>query len=167
MNSNIQLRPDIEGRVEIEQLINAFYSRVRADDVLGFIFDDVAGTDWGTHLPKMYAFWETVLFRSGGYTGSPLAAHAKLVQLTQMGRPQFDRWLMLFCGTVDDLFNGPHAEHIKNCASDMANVIQSRINHVPDPRFDPANLTPEQRERYARYRPASAGLGGLEPPDFI
>jgi hypothetical protein len=23
---------------------------------------------------------------------------------------------------------------------------------VPDPRFDPANLTPEQRERYARYK---------------
>jgi hypothetical protein len=34
----------------------------------------------------------------------------------------------------------------------MANVIYSKINAVPDPRFDPANLTPEQRERYARYK---------------
>jgi hemoglobin len=49
-------------------------------------------------------------------------------------------------------FVGEHADHIKNCAADMANVIFSRINQVPDPRFDPANLTPEQRERYARYK---------------
>jgi hypothetical protein len=31
-------------------------------------------------------------------------------------------------------------------------VIYARINHVPDPRFDPASLTPEQRERYSRYK---------------
>ncbi len=145
-------KPDIQGRAEIETLVNTFYERVRSDEVLGFIFDKVAQTNWEAHLPKMYAFWETVIFRSGGFTGNPIAAHAKLVPLTNMGRPQFDRWLLLFRGTVDDLFAGEHAEHIKNCAEDMANVIHARINHVPDSRFDPANLTPEQRERYARYK---------------
>ncbi len=147
--------PDLEGRAGIEKLVNAFYERVRADDLLGFIFDEVAGVDWDAHLPKMYAFWETVLFRSGGYTGNPLAAHAKLVPLTAMGRPQFDRWLDLFRTTVDELFSGENAEHIKNCAADMANVIHSKINHIPDPRADPANLTPEQRARYAAYRAAA------------
>lgn len=153
----VPTKPDITGRAEIETLVNAFYERVRGDEVLGFIFNDVAKTNWSTHLPKMYAFWETVLFRSGGYTGNPLATHARLVPLTAMGREQFDRWLSLFRGTVDDLFAGEKATHIKSCAEDMANVIYSRINGVPDPRFDPANLTPEQRERYARYKqPASA-----------
>ncbi|MDZ4290117.1 MAG: group III truncated hemoglobin [Prosthecobacter sp.] len=147
---------DLNGRPEIETLVNAFYQRVRADDRLGFIFDEVAGTDWSSHLPKMYAFWETVLFRSGGYTGNPLAAHARLVPLTAMGRAQFDRWLALFRATVDDLFAGPHAEHIKSCAADMANVIHSRINNVPDPRTDPAKLTEEQRARYASYRAGAA-----------
>lgn len=145
-------KPDLAGRVGIELLVNSFYTRVRDDEMLGFIFDKVAQTNWETHLPKMYAFWETVMFRSGGFTGNPLAAHAKLVPLTDMGRDKFDRWLTLFRATVDDLFAGENAEHIKNCAADMANVIFSRINHVPDPRFDPANLTPEQRERYARYK---------------
>lgn len=148
-------KPDIAGRAEIETLVNTFYDRVRGDEVLGFIFNEVAQTNWIAHLPKMYAFWETVLFRSGGYTGNPLAAHARLVPLTTMGREQFDRWLMLFRGTVDDLFAGEKAEHIKNCAEDMANVIHARINNVPDARFDPANLTAEQRERYARYKPAN------------
>ena len=104
----------------------------------------------------MYAFWETVLFRSGGYTGNPIAAHAKFVPQTEMGRAQFDRWLSLFRSTVDDLFAGEKAAHIKSCAEDMANVIYSKINNVQDPRFDPANLTPEQRERYSRYKPSAA-----------
>ena len=140
------------GRPEIELLVNTFYERVQQDELLGFIFTDVAKTNWATHLPKMYAFWETVMFRSGGFSGNPLAAHARLTPLTEMGRPQFDRWLSIFTATVDDLFAGEHADRIKRAAEDMANVIYSKINHVPDPRFDPANLTPEQRARYAAYR---------------
>lgn len=148
-----EIKPDIQGRVEIEMLVNSFYDRVRGDEVLGHIFDKVAQIHWQTHLPKMYAFWETVLFRTGGFTGNPIAAHARLVPLTDMGRDKFDHWLKLFGATVDDLFAGERAEHIKNCAADMANVICSKINAVPDPRFDPANLTPEQRERYTRCKP--------------
>lgn len=144
--------PDLSGRPEIECLVNTFYDRVRDDEVLGFIFNDIAKTDWTVHLPKMYAFWEKVVFGQGDYRGNPLASHAKLVPQTAMGRKQFDHWLTLFRSTVDSLFAGEKAEHIKRAAEDMANVIYSRINSVPDPRFDPANLTPEQRARYAAYR---------------
>jgi hemoglobin len=152
MNTANPQLPDLLGRPDIERLVNAFYEVVRKDAFLGFIFDEVARTNWETHLPRMYAFWETVLFRTGGYTGNPVAAHAKLVPHTEMGRAQFDRWLLLFHQTVDCLFCGPNADHIKNCAQDMANVLYSRVNGVPDPRFDPARLTPEQRARYAKYR---------------
>lgn len=145
-------KTDLHGRAEIEKLVNAFYDRVRGDEILGFIFDEVAQTNWEAHLPKMYAFWETVIFGTGSYQGNPLAAHAKLVPLTAMGREQFDRWLAVFKATVDELFAGEKAEHIKRAAEDMANVIYSRINQVPDPRFDPATLTPEQKARYARYK---------------
>ncbi len=147
--------PDLTGRADIERLVNAFYARVRRDEVLGFIFDEVAQVNWDAHLPKMYAFWETVIFRSGGYSGNPLAPHAKLVPLTVMGRDQFDRWLQLFEATVDGLFAGQNAGHIKRCAADMARVIHSRINETPDPRSDPATLTPEQRTRCAAYRRGS------------
>ncbi len=140
---------DLHGRAEIEQLVNAFYERVREDDVLGFIFTEVAHTDWTAHLPRMYAFWETVLFRTGGYTGNPLAVHARLLQLTAMGRPQFDRWLLLFHRTLDALFAGPNADHIKNCASDMANVIHRRLSKDPVVPAPTVQLTPEQQARYA------------------
>ena len=148
-------KSDIAGRADIERLVNDFYGRVRSDELLGFIFERVAEVDWASHLPKMYDFWETVLFGTRSFRGNPLAAHARLVERTEMGRPQFQRWLELFRETVDSLFEGDRAGHIKRSAEDMANVIYSRINGVPDPRFDPANLTPEQRERYSGYRQAS------------
>ncbi len=149
--------PDITSSTEVEILVNAFYEKVRADDVLGPIFDQVARVNWSAHLPKMYAFWETVLFGAGTFRGNPLAAHAKLVPLTDMGREKFEHWLVLFKGTVDSLFAGEKADHIKRAAEDMANVIYSKINNVPDPRFAPENLTPEQRARYAQYRNDAPG----------
>lgn len=145
-------RRELAGRAEIEELVDAFYEKVREDALLGFIFTDVAKTNWETHLPKMYGFWETVLFGTGGFAGNPLAAHAKLVPKTAMGREQFDRWLAVFEETVDGLFVGDKAGHIKRCAADMANVIHAKINGVEQERFDPAKLTPEQRARYASYR---------------
>lgn len=148
--------PDLTGRADIERLVNAFYGKVQRDDLLGFIFTEIAKTDWATHLPKMYAFWETMIFRTGDYIGSPLAAHGRLTAFTSMGREQFERWLALFTATVDELFAGEKAEHIKRAAEDMANVIHARINNVPDARFDPANLTPEQRTRYFNYKPPTS-----------
>lgn len=145
-------KTDILGRDEIVRLVNTFYQKVRGDETLGFIFDQVAAIDWDAHLPKMYAFWQTVLFRDGGFRGDPIGKHARLVPLTNMGREQFGRWLELFKQTVDELFAGENAEHIKRCAEDMANVIHSKIHNIPDARFDPSKLTDEQRARYAAYR---------------
>jgi hemoglobin len=97
-----------------------------------------------------------VLFGTGRYTGNPMAAHVRLTAFTDMRVERFERWLALFEGTVDELFAGEKAEQIKRAAGDMANVIHARVNAVPDPRFDPASLTPEQRERYARYKAGPA-----------
>jgi hemoglobin len=153
MNPEAPRLPDITGRPDIEALVNRFYEKVRADELIGPIFNDVANVDWDVHLPKLYAFWQTVLFGDGGFKGNPLGVHFDLVRKTAMDWPRFERWLALFNETVDELFAGDRAGHIKRLADDMAHVIHSRINNVPDRRFDPANLTPEQRARYINYRP--------------
>lgn len=147
---------DIGGRPDIERIVDNFYAKVRTDDVLAPIFDGIARVDWETHLPKLYAFWQTILFGDGGFRGNPLGIHASLLPHTPMDWPRFQRWLDLFCSTVDELHQGNRAEHMKNAAIDMAHVIYSRINGVPDPRFDPANLSLEQRARYFRH-PDGAG----------
>lgn len=133
MTSSPDPKPDIESRAEIQQLVDAFYARVQQDEVIGFIFTEVAATDWDHHLPKMYDFWETVLFRTGSFQGNPVGVHRALAERTPMGRAQFERWLQLFRETVDALFSGPNAEHIKNCAADIASVLHRKVNHLPDP----------------------------------
>ena len=75
----------------------------------------------------------SAVMKPNPYTGSPLAAHVRLVPLTEMGRPQFNHWLELFRSTVDDAFAGEHADHIKNCAADMANVIHAKLTPSPIP----------------------------------
>lgn len=143
---------DIAGRPDIVRLVDAFYLSVRADEKLGHVFDGVAKVQWETHLPKLYNFWDSVLFGAGSFRGNPIAAHANLLPLTDLGWPLFEHWLDLFRRTVGEMFSGGRAGHIVRCAEDMACVIYSRIHGVPDPRFDPERLTPEQQARYASYR---------------
>lgn len=143
---------DILGRPDIVRLVDAFYLKVRADEALGHIFDGVAKVDWESHLPKLYNFWDTVMFRAGTFRGNPIAAHMKLVEHANLHWPMFERWLELFRATVDELFAGENAVHIIRCAEDMARVIHSKIHAISDPRLDPAKLTPEQKARYASYR---------------
>jgi hemoglobin len=137
MNSLKNPRPDIAGRPEVERLVNRFYEKVRVDPLIGPIFNEVANVDWEIHLPRLYSFWQAILFGDPGFRGNPLGVHFKLAAETSMDWPRFERWLALFNETVDELFFGARAEHAKRAADDMANVIYSRINHVPDRRFPP------------------------------
>lgn len=145
-------KTDILGRADIVQLVNAFYTKVRADEPLGQVFDGVVKVNWETHLPKLYDFWDTVLSRTGTFRGNPILAHANLLDRADLSWPMFERWLELFRRTVDDLFSGENAGHIIRCAEDMARVIHSKIHAIPNPRADSARLTPEQKARYASYR---------------
>jgi hemoglobin len=56
------MKKDIADRKDIEQLINSFYDKVRADELIGYIFNDVANVDWPHHMPVMYDFWEGIIF---------------------------------------------------------------------------------------------------------
>lgn len=118
---------DIASRDDIVRLVNGFYDRVRTDDVLGPIFDDVAHTDWDAHLPKMYDFWETVLFSTGSFRGDPLAIHLDLARRVPLGDREFGRWLELFDKNVDVLFHGKRAKDAKLRASRIATVMQLHI----------------------------------------
>lgn len=128
--------PDLTTREDIVGLVNAFYDRVRADGRLSPIFDDVAQVDWAQHLPRMYAFWESVLFAGTGYRGNPLAVHRELARRVSLTPLEFGRWLDLFHESVDALFAGPHAGQAKTRASRIAvvmeqHIIEDRISALP------------------------------------
>ncbi|WP_367274609.1 group III truncated hemoglobin [uncultured Lutibacter sp.] len=48
---------DINNREDIELLVNKFYEKVKVDETIGYIFNEIANINWDKHLPKMYDFW--------------------------------------------------------------------------------------------------------------
>lgn len=119
---------DIASRADIERLVDGFYARIRTDDRLGPIFNEIARVDWAEHLPKMYDFWTSVLFGTAGFKGNPLFVHRVLARATPLSRAEFDRWIALFHETVDALFSGPMAGQAKQRAVHIAVVMQHHID---------------------------------------
>jgi hemoglobin len=118
---------DLSSRADIERLVDTFYDRVRDDDLLGPIFNDIARVDWSEHLPKMYAFWEAVLFGVPGFKGNPMATHLALARRTPLSSREFDRWLDLFHATIDSLFAGPKATEAKRRSVQIAATMQFHL----------------------------------------
>src|SRR6188472_2079441 len=95
---------DIESRDDLEVLVNAFYDKVRADELLGPIFQTIIGDDWSQHLPIMYSFWNTVLFGAEGYKGQAVGKHVEIDRRMPLNEEHFERWIALWRQTVDRLF---------------------------------------------------------------
>ncbi len=90
----------------ISVLVDNFYARVRAHEVLGPVFDGVIGEHWPEHLAKLKAFWSSVALSSGRYSGRPVPAHMALQEI----RPEhFALWLELFRQTLADTAPGEPA----------------------------------------------------------
>jgi hemoglobin len=111
------MKTDIATSEDIKTLVDSFYEKVQADDVIGYIFNDIVNVDWPHHLPRMYAFWEFLLLGNDTYRGNPMEVHQKLHQIVPLTEVHFTRWLHLFHQTVDDLFEGLVAEDAKNRSS--------------------------------------------------
>jgi len=115
---------DIESRKDIMVMVNTFYDLVRKDKRLGFLFDDTAKVNWKTHLPKMYDFWESVLFDKAIFNGDPMGAHIKLNNIEALKSEDFDTWLVLFKENIDKQFNGIVTEKAKQRAESIATITK-------------------------------------------
>lgn len=84
----------------IRRLVHAFYRRIRADSMLGPIFNAAIEDRWDAHLERMTAFWSSVALNTGRYSGKPVPAHARLDGLTP---GHFELWLALFRETLTEI----------------------------------------------------------------
>ncbi len=121
------MKKDIESRKDIEILVDEFYTKIKKDDLVGFIFSDIARVNWEKHLPIMYDFFENMLFYTGNYTGNPMELHKHINRLFPLTGEHFTRWILLFNTTVDELFAGKIAELAKQRAKSIAAVMQIKI----------------------------------------
>lgn len=105
----------------IAAVVHGFYAEVRADAVLGPIFETAIGGAWEPHLAKMCDFWSSVLLMSGRFKGSPMAAHARIPGLSAS---HFARWIELFRATVREVCPEPAAALFVAKAEMIAESLQ-------------------------------------------
>lgn len=120
------MKKDIQNREDIIKLVDTFYEKVKGDSTIGYIFTDIAHVNWEIHLPRMYDFWENILFCSNNYDGNPMLVHKKLNQKTPINSSHFNRWNQMFQETVNSLFIGEKAEEIKNRAINISKAMMDK-----------------------------------------
>lgn len=114
----------------ISDLVETFYTRVRAHPDLGPIFAKEIGDQWEPHLAKMKRFWSSIILRTNTYDGRPMPAHIKLVGVSQKN---FAQWLELFQATLNDLAPNPEVTALfHGRAETIAARLSSMMNLVPD-----------------------------------
>ena len=120
---------DIETRADIELLISKFYEKMLKDQVIGFIFTDIAKIDLDEHLSIICDFWETILFTRPVYKRGPevMNVHHELNKKISLKKGHFTRWLYLFSTTIDELYTGEKAEKAKEKADSIAKLMQNRL----------------------------------------
>ena len=116
---------DASGRIQpaagvdeasIQLMVHTFYDRVRADPLIGPVFDAQVD-DWDQHLEKLCAFWSNILLRTGRYQGRPMQKHLRL----PIEAEHFDRWLALFRATASEIM-----------PPDAAAIFIDRANRIAD-----------------------------------
>jgi len=104
---------------EITDLVHGFYDRVRADSLLGPIFNAHI-SDWDTHLAIMVRFWSSLLLGAGTYSGTPMPKH---VALPNLDAKMFRHWLTLFEQTTAQLPNRALADKALEFAQRIARSL--------------------------------------------
>jgi hemoglobin len=117
----------IENDDDVRLLVRSFYDKVFQDEMLSPFFAHAVNNNWEEHLKTIDSFWSNVIFYTGGYVGNPLEIHKKLHHFKPLNKENFERWLMLFNETVDELFEGEKAELAKQRAYSIATVMQIKI----------------------------------------
>ena len=121
------MKQDLTSRDDIKRLVDEFYNKVNQDELLAPYFNDAVKVNWDEHLPKMYDFWETVLFAKRAYYGNPMLKHIHVHSLMELSSDAFKRWIDLFYKTLDELFEGSMVEKAKFSANNIATTLQNRI----------------------------------------
>lgn len=121
------MKKDITSREDVVLFVDEFYNKVRINDILGYIFDDVAKVNWSEHLPKLYSFWSSVLLNERSFGGNMMKTHQSVHQKKELTLTEFNEWLRLFGETIDELFAGELADEAKFRANNIAKMMEYNL----------------------------------------
>jgi len=113
-------------------VIRAFYARVRADSLLGPLFNQAVG-DWPAHEAVLIDFWHSVINTSGRYKGPVLERHLR--HKGRITQAMVARWLALWGETAHQLLPATDALRLTDRAARIAKSLSLAL--FDDPLFHP------------------------------
>lgn len=122
--------PGLCSEEEVTRLVHAFYARVRADPLLGPVFEAHVD-DWPAHLATLVDFWSAMLRGTRRFSGAPVQRHNALPGLDAA---MFDRWLALFATTTAELGNPAMQQLADEMATRVAGTLLARYRAAGNPR---------------------------------
>ncbi|MDG9671280.1 group III truncated hemoglobin [Hahella sp. CR1] len=132
----VQPAQDIASVDDIQDIIERFYALLLNDEQVGFFFTEVAAIDLPAHLPRIVAFWNSLLFGvRAGFQGRVYEDHAALDAKSPLRPEHFARWLTLWRQEIDRHHAGPRAELMKTraaaIADSMSKAFETARNSTP------------------------------------
>lgn len=116
---------------DLHHTLVAFYTRLETEPLLAPYFETI---DMTAHLPRIVAFWETLLFHTGAYSRNAFLPHLAMPGLTS---GHFARWVATLEAILDARFEGPMTERMKSLAHRIAYSMQLRLGFEP---FEPLRV---------------------------
>jgi len=127
MTTTSFLPPDSDS---VTRLVHEFYADVRADPLLGPVFDGAIGDRWDTHLPRMVSFWSTVMLGARSFQGNVFGKH---MALEGVAPAHFAAWLGLWKKHTERLFAPEVAQEFQFVAHGIArNLFRGFFGVFPD-----------------------------------
>ncbi len=106
----------------ITTLVNDFYTDVRADPVLGPVFEQALHDRWEPHLQRMVDFWSTITLGNKQFSGNVFGKHMALDGVTP---EHFAAWVRLWGQNTDRLFAPEVAHELQTVAHGIARTLYS------------------------------------------
>ncbi|MBX3607231.1 MAG: group III truncated hemoglobin [Piscinibacter sp.] len=114
-------------RARLAELVHEFYADVRADTLLGPVFDGLIGPRWEPHLLRMVEFWSTVALGTRSFRGNVYAKH---MALDGVQPEHFLRWLTLWHRHTNRLLPPVDARELQRVAHGIArNLFHGFFGH--------------------------------------
>ena len=123
------MKKDIASREELEEFLKAFYKNAIADELIGHFFTAVVPLDLKAHIPIIANFWESIVFNNPIYRKNVMDVHQQIHHLAKIQKDHLDRWVKLFIQTLDESFEGPKTELMKQRARSIATLMDIKLNH--------------------------------------
>ncbi|MFI5233030.1 MAG: group III truncated hemoglobin [Gemmatimonadales bacterium] len=112
---------------DLYPLLEEFYATIAGDPLLAPYF---VSLDMREHMPRIVAFWSTILFHTGRYSDNAFKPHLLMPGLTTV---HFAHWLAALEQTVNARFAGPAADRMKDYAHRIAVSMQLRLGIAGSP----------------------------------